>query len=113
MPQHISIRVPWHDHGWDGTVCRDPQNNNACLRLKNIYENRNDEAENAICGQCMCEHVEELHCIEEGACFMAPKESIKTTIHPYKNRNSATHGHFLPTDVCILHTVFRLDHLPG
>ena len=21
MPQHLSIRVPWHDHGWDGTVC--------------------------------------------------------------------------------------------
>lgn len=99
MPQHISIRVPWHDHGWDGTVCRDPQNNNACLRLKNIYENRDDEAENAICGQCMFEHAEELHCIEEGACFMAPHESVKTTVHPYKDKNKSTHGHFLPTNV--------------
>ena len=24
MPQHISIRVPWHNHGWDGTVCVRP-----------------------------------------------------------------------------------------
>ena len=53
MAQHISIRVPWHDHGWDGTVCQDPRGNNACLRLKNIYENRDDAAEADICGQCM------------------------------------------------------------
>ena len=43
MPQHISLRVPWHDHGWDGTVCADPQNNNACLRLRNISESRDDK----------------------------------------------------------------------
>ena len=42
MAQHISIRVPWHDHGWDGTICQDPAGNNSCLRLKNIYENRDD-----------------------------------------------------------------------
>lgn len=42
MAQHISIRVPWHDHGWNGTICQDPARNNSCLRLKNIYENRDD-----------------------------------------------------------------------
>ena len=36
MAQHISIRVPWHDNGWNGTVCKFPGENNACLRLKNI-----------------------------------------------------------------------------
>ena len=40
MAQHLSIRVPWHDHGWDGTVCEHPDSNISCLRLKNIYENR-------------------------------------------------------------------------
>ena len=99
MAQHISIRVPWHDHGWDGTVCQDPMANNACLRLKNIYENRDDKAEAAICGQCMAEHAEALSCISEGACFMAPDEIMKTTIHPYKKSNPKTHGHFLPTEV--------------
>lgn len=34
MSQHISVRVPWHDHGWDGTVCAAPGSNTACLRLK-------------------------------------------------------------------------------
>ena len=38
MAQHISVRVPWHDNVWNGTVCHFPGENNACLRLKNIYE---------------------------------------------------------------------------
>ena len=99
MPQHISIRVPWHDHGWDGTVCVDPESNISCLRLKNISENRNDKEEAAICGQCMADHATVLSCIGEGAGFMSPREVVRTTEHPYKKRNPATHGHFLPTDV--------------
>ena len=101
MSQHISIRVPWHDHDWDGTVCADPTSNNACLRLPNIAKNRDDKAEIAICGQCMAEHVEDLSCIGEGACFMSPCEIVKETIHPYKKNknNESTHGHFRPTDI--------------
>ena len=56
MPQHISVRVPWHDHGWDGTVCMAPESNNACLRLRNIAENRKDKEEVAICGQHMADY---------------------------------------------------------
>lgn len=99
MPQHISIRVPWHDHGWDGTVCADPETNNACLRLKGIAESRDDKAEAAICGQCMADHMDALPCVSEGAAFLSPQEMVKTTVHPYKKSNPATHGHFLPTDV--------------
>ena len=101
MSQHISIRVPWHDHDWDGTVCADPTSNNACLRLPNIAKNRDDKAEIAICGQCMAEHVEDLSCVGEGACFMSPCEIVKETIHPYKKNknNESTHGHFRPTDI--------------
>lgn len=99
MPQHISVRVPWHDHGWDGTVCADPASNNACLRLKNIAENRDDKAEASICGQCMAEHMDILPCISEGAAFMCAQEMVKTTVHPYKKNNPDTHGHFLLTEV--------------
>ena len=99
MPQHISIRVPWHDHDWDGTVCTEPMNNNACLRLHNIAENRDDKAEIALCGQCMAYHVNELSCIGEGSCFMYPSDIVKITEHPYKKSNKATHGHFLPTAI--------------
>lgn len=99
MAQHISIRVPWHDNGWNGTVCRCPGENNACLRLKNIYESRNDSEEIAICGQCM-EHMEDkVPCIGEGSAFMSDKDLVKTTVHPYKKSSPATHGHFLDTEI--------------
>lgn len=36
--RHISIRVPWHDTGWDGRVCAAPRLKGACLKLKRIAE---------------------------------------------------------------------------
>ena len=99
MAQHISVRVPWHDHGWDGSVCQAPDINNACLRLKNIYENRNDKDEMRLCGQCMEGHEESLPCISEGSAFMSAKKLVRKTIHPYKKSNPKTHSHFLETDL--------------
>jgi len=99
MAQHISVRVPWHDNGWDGTVCRFPAENNSCLRLKNIYENRNDADEISICGQCMEHFEEKLPCIGEGSAFMSEKDLVRTTVHPYKKSNPGTHGHFLETEI--------------
>ena len=98
MIQHISIRVPWHDNGWNGNVCSCPQTNNACLRLKNIYENKDDVREAQICGQCMADYAEELSCIGEGAAFMSPHELKKTVLHPYKKFQYETHSHFLETE---------------
>ena len=43
--RHISIRVPWHDNGWAGCVCKDPKRNGACLRLPRIASERVDEKE--------------------------------------------------------------------
>ena len=113
MPQHISVRVPWHDHGWNGTVCKDPQGNNACLRLKNIAGSRDDKAEMAICGQCMAEHVDSVCCIGEGGAFMSPVPISRTTIHPYKTYRYPTHQHFLPQRSPILPIVFQHVHSHG
>lgn len=99
MPQHISVRVPWHDQGWDGKVCADPLSNNSCLRLKNISENRDDNAEAAICRQCMADHANSLSCISEGSAFMSPVPITRSTDHPYKTYGIPTHQHFLPTDI--------------
>ena len=99
MAQHISIRVPWHDNGWKGSVCKAPSSNMSCLKLKNILENRNDDFECSICGQCMVEQEEKLPCIGEGGAFMSDQELHKNTVHPYKQNNPGTHGHFLPTEV--------------
>lgn len=99
MVQHISIRVPWHDNGWNGCVCLEPGRNNACLRLRNISENKKDAEEAAICGQCMAGHEQDLPCLGEGAAFMSDIDFHKATVHPYKKSSSVTHGHFLETDV--------------
>ena len=99
MAQHISLRVPWHDHGWDGTICQNPDLNNSCLRLRNIYENRNDAVECELCGKCMEHNEEKVHCISEGGAFMSPVDLVRTTVHPYKKNNKDTHGHFMETDI--------------
>ena len=99
MAQHISVRVPWHDNGWNGAVCTQPVCNSSCLKLTNIYENRNDKVEAEICGKCMAGNEEHLPCIGEGSAFMSGEELVKTTIHPYKKHFSPAHKHFLETEI--------------
>ena len=36
--RHLSIRVPWHDNGWNGTVCRVPKHNGAGERKGDFTE---------------------------------------------------------------------------
>ena len=49
MIQNITIRVPWTDNSWCGKVCNHPCGNTDCLRLKNIYENKNEtEYDNSL-----------------------------------------------------------------
>lgn len=48
---HISVRVPWHDAGWNGTVCVDPASNWACLKLPRIAEAKNETLETKIAGR--------------------------------------------------------------
>ena len=94
--RHISIRVPWHDNGWNGTVCTAPRLNGACLKLKNIALNKNDAAENEVAGRSI-EDLEEAQrpcCVGERGMFMAPFEYITTKPHPYSETSPTTHGHF-------------------
>ncbi len=77
--RHISIRVPWHDNGWAGCVCKDPKRNGACLRLPRIASERVDEKEALIAGKSLQELKEELWpcCVPERAMCMAPFEYIR------------------------------------
>lgn len=97
MAQHISVRVPWKDNGYNGFVCNKPCYNNACLRLKNISSSRNDELEEILSGCSIKGHEAEIPCLSEGGCFMSPDSYTKTTIHPYKASNNSTHQHFRET----------------
>ena len=97
--QHISIRVPWHDAGWAGTVCNEPATNTACRVLPRIAEGKDDAAEANVAGASFSDLSPNLlpPCIAERANFMALFPVTVSKRHPYVERNAESHGHFLPT----------------
>lgn len=99
MAQHLSIRVPWKDNGYDGLVCKKPCYNNSCLRLKNVAANRDDALEDSLSGCAIKGHENEIPCLSEGGCFMSPDSYRKINIHPYKKTSKETHSHFLETEL--------------
>jgi len=96
---HVTIRVPWHDGGWTGSVCSHPLDNTSCLILPRIGESRRDEVESRCAGKRIdklsCEDMPP--CVGERAFFMAPFPLTRTMTHPYKDVFPETHGHFEPT----------------
>lgn len=97
--RHISIRVPWHDTGWDGRVCAAPRLNGSCLKLKRIAEDRDDAAEEAVAGKRLDElpQAQWPACAAERMGFMAPFEVVRMANHPYNRGPETSHGHFKPT----------------
>ena len=97
--RHISIRVPWHDSGWNGTVCLNPQYNSDCLSLPSISENRDDSSEVDLAGR----QVDELDshqtppCVRERGTFMAPFAFEKSYSHPYAETQKDLYSHFKTT----------------
>ena len=51
--RHLSIRVPWHDGGWGGSVCSAPHLNGACAKLNRIASAKNDDQEKLIAGRSL------------------------------------------------------------
>jgi len=96
---HVTIRVPWHDAGWNGTVCTDPLANTSCLILPRIGENKQDAREAQSAGKRLDElELEALPpCVNEHVSFMAPFPFTRTITHPYTDIFPDTHGHFAPT----------------
>ena len=102
IKKHLSIRVPWHDNAWNGTICKNAKNNDACLALKNCAENRNDEIEKELAGKRICEIKDETKlppCISESAMFMADFDFTKNLKHPYAKGYNDYYKHLQPTPV--------------
>lgn len=99
--KHLSIRTPWHDNAWNGTVCDNPKGNGACLILKNCALNRKDDDEQGNANKKINELEEAQYpvCIGERATFMAPFDIQKTLNHPYVKSSPSSHGHLEPTNV--------------
>src|SRR5690349_9462767 len=82
--RHVSIRVPWHDNAWNGTVCSDPKGNAACLVLKEIRDTRKDDQEQANAGLSIADaHTKRPACMGERGTFMSPFAFHRVIEHPY------------------------------
>ena len=99
--KHLSVRVPWHDNGWNGTVCNYPKNNGACLILKNCSKNRDDDEENAVAGKLLKDLDENQFptCVGERGFFMANFGVERKITHPYSTFSPNSHGHLKPTTI--------------
>ena len=98
--RHVSIRVPWHDAEWDGTVCRSPLDNSTCLVLQQIAKDRNDDVEEQLAGKRWGDLLPEQRppCHAERGGFMAPFGYTHSHAHRYATpNNKKSHGHFRPT----------------
>jgi hypothetical protein len=42
---HLSVRLAWHDSGWNGRICRAPHLNASCVVHDYIREKRDDQLE--------------------------------------------------------------------
>lgn len=73
---HLSVRVPWHDMKWDGRVCADPSNNQSCVVLKAIAENRRDAHEQSHRLEWMADLAleDKPACFKERATFLSDRE---------------------------------------
>ena len=108
---HISIRVPWHDRGWDGSVCADPKSNTSCLILPRVSDEKDDEVEQVVRAKFWKDLPEQQWpgCKAERAAFMAPFEFTRTLNHPYV-ASSKAHKHFAPTP--LTHPPYSANCIP-
>jgi hypothetical protein len=38
--KHVTVRMAWHDSGWDGTICRNPAANSYCTGSHSLLSER-------------------------------------------------------------------------
>ncbi len=95
---HLSVRVPWHDNQWNGSVCQTPCENTACLALARLQSGRDDETEEVVAGKLLCDIEASQYplCVEERSFFMAPFELTRKMKHAY-SQTSKLHKDLLPT----------------
>ena len=99
--RHLSVRLPWHDSGWTGSVCSAPSKNSWCMILKGIRKERKDAAEEAVAGRAWSDlgKAELPACLtERGAALNAKAYSICRR-HPFAVSSVETHGHFDETEL--------------
>lgn len=102
--KHLSVRVPWHDAGWNGKICCHPRDNGSCMFLPRINKSKDAEKEEQLAEQWIHElDLEQLPpCVGEKVHFMSPHPIYKKVNHPYAKNdgNSKFYGHYDETTYC-------------
>ena len=100
--KHISVRVPWHDNGWNSHVCANPRCNTFCKQLPNIVNSKVD-CEQLSCGIDWSKLTtkERPACAGENGGFMNYKAYEREFIHIYAWNSDNPHSKLLPTKVMI------------
>lgn len=102
--KHLSVRVPWHDTGWDGKVCCNPRENGSCMFLPRINDSKQTDEEEKLAG-CWLHELERDQlppCIGEKVHFMSAHNVYKKVSHPYSKNgnNNKYYGHYKETTYC-------------
>lgn len=113
--RHLTVRVAWHDSGWDARVCAAPSRNAYCLALDRVRTERNDVVEDAHAGRLLTSLDSSLHppCVAENTPFMNAAPWTRTFRHPYASSKvaGATHGHLLRTELAVpAHSTFAVPY---
>lgn len=97
MAMNLSIRVPWHDSQWNGTVCRDPAANCHCVDYKNILQQKRISRELPVRGKPFAKFLPP--CAKESGGFLSPVDWQIEHQHPYTGnvKVAETHGHLKKT----------------
>lgn len=96
--RHLSVRVPWHDTGWDGTVCQFPRKNVSCLALNRIGATKDDGLEEQYKGERLDQipRVDAPPCYAERVNFLSPRSQQRFAHHAYSS-TSDDHKHIRDT----------------
>lgn len=101
--KNITVRVPWHDNGWNGTVCKNPENNFSCKYLGNVAENKDCNFECPLASNKFTnlseKEIAKIPCIKENAAFLS--ENLLSFIAEYPYSSYSGLGHIKPTQIDI------------
>lgn len=109
--RHLSVRVPWHDAGWDGTVCRAPRLNSSCLALNRIGSTKDEGLEDRYAGQILSDIPPDdaPPCFAERVNFLSPKSQRRRARHAYA-KTSEHHKHI--SDTSFTHPAYSAAATP-
>lgn len=109
--RHLSVRVPWHDAGWDGTVCRAPRENASCLALNRIGASKDSDLEESYAGEFLDEiPADDLPpCFAERVNFLSERPQRRIAHHAYSS-TSEHHRHI--ADTAFIHPAYSAAATP-